>query len=202
MDEIRLVRHAETPWTGRRYCGRSDPPLSAAGKRAAGRIAAEIAGEFRSGVAAQFRSGVQIVCSPLLRARQTADAISSAMPGARLEIDERWAETDFGIAEGLTYEELAHVSPAIAARLVQGDTAIDWPGGETAAALAARVEAAWRDLGKHERPVLVVSHGGPLRIAIALATNRPVSSVTAPGPGSVWRLPRVSRSVATPLPER
>lgn len=193
MDEILLIRHAETRWTGRRYCGRSDPPLSPAGKRTAGRIAAEIAGE---------RAAVQIVCSPLLRARQTADAISSAMPGTSIEVDERWAETDFGIAEGLTYEELAHMSPALAARLVEGDSAIDWPGGETAAALAARVEAAWRDLGKHGRPFLVVSHGGPLRIAIALATNRPVGSVTAPGPGSVWRLPRVSRSVATPLPER
>lgn len=193
MDEILLIRHAETRWTGRRYCGRSDPPLSPAGKRTAGRIAAEIAGE---------RAAVQIVCSPLLRARQTADAISSAMPGTSIEVDERWAETDFGIAEGLTYEELAHMSPALAARLVEGDSAIDWPGGETAAALAARVEAAWRDLGKHGRPVLVVSHGGPLRIAIALATNRPVGSVTAPGPGSVWRLPRVSRSVATPPPER
>ena len=29
---IILVRHASTAWTGRRYCGRSDPPLSAAGR--------------------------------------------------------------------------------------------------------------------------------------------------------------------------
>ena len=194
MDEILLIRHAETSWSGRRYCGRSDPPLSAAGKRAAARIAAE--------VGASLPSGVRIVSSPLLRARQTADAIRSAMPGAGLEIDERWAETDFGIAEGLTYEELAHVSPEIAARLVRGDVAIDWPGGETSAALAARVEAAWRDLVDHRWSALVVSHGGPLRLAIAIATNRAVGAVTVPGPGSVWRLPTVSRLVTAPLHER
>ena len=124
------------------------------------------------------------------------------MPGARLEIDERWAETNFGIAEGLTYEELAGIAPEIAARLVRGDLAIDWPGGETAAALATRVEVAWRDLVDHRRPVLVVSHGGPLRVAIALATNRAVGAVTVPGPGSVWRLPMVSRLVTAPLHER
>ena len=30
--EIVLVRHASTDWSGRRYCGRSDPPLNEAGQ--------------------------------------------------------------------------------------------------------------------------------------------------------------------------
>lgn len=180
MDEVLLVRHAATPWSGRRYCGRSDPPLSDAGEAAAGRIAA--------GLGPLLPSGVRIVSSPLLRARQTAEAIASAVPGATLEIDERWSETDFGIAEGLTYEELTAAAPAIVARLARGDVAIDWPGGETAAALAARVEEAWRDLSDHRGRAIVVSHGGPLRMAIALATNRAVGDVAMPEPGAVLHL--------------
>jgi broad specificity phosphatase PhoE len=108
------------------------------------------------------------------------------MHDATIEADERWAETDFGLAEGLTFDELARVAPDIAARLAQGAVAIDWPGGESAASLAARVEAAWTDLNERVTPTLVVSHAGPLRIAIALATGRPVADVTAPEPGSVW----------------
>ena len=34
-----LVRHASTAWSGIRYCGRSDPPLDAAGESAAALLA-------------------------------------------------------------------------------------------------------------------------------------------------------------------
>ncbi len=187
MDELLFVRHAATLWSGRRYCGRSDPALSDAGNVAAARLAARLS--------SSLPSNIRIVSSPLLRARQTAGAIALAVSGATLEIDDRWAETDFGIAEGLTYDELENIAPEIAARLACGDVVIDWPGGESAAALAARVDAAWRDLTEHRRPALVVSHGGPLRIAIALATNRAPSDVTLPEPGAVWRSPMHSSSV-------
>ena len=179
MPEVLLVRHAATDWTGLRYCGRSDPPLSELGEAAAARLATELG---RS-----LPYDIRIVSSPLLRARQTATAIASAVPASAIEVDQRWAETDFGSAEGLTYDELIRIAPDIARRLAGGDDAVDWPGGETAAALAARVGAAWRDVTGHGRPTLVVSHGGPLRLAIALATGRHVGEVTAPEPGTVWR---------------
>ena len=95
---------------------------------------------------ASLRPGLRIVSSPRLRARQTAEVIASAVHDATIEADERWAETNFGIAEGLTFDELARVAPGIAARLAQGEVDIDWPGGESAASLAARVESAWVDL--------------------------------------------------------
>ena len=37
-----LVRHAATTWSGRRYCGRSDPSLSTAGRAAARALAATL----------------------------------------------------------------------------------------------------------------------------------------------------------------
>jgi broad specificity phosphatase PhoE len=176
-----LVRHAATAWSGHRYCGRSDPPLDRAGRAAAVRLATDLR--------PFLEPGIRIVSSPRRRAVQTARTIAAAFGGAPIELDERWAETDFGLAEGLTFEQLALVDPAIAARVVAGDVDIDWPAGERAAALTARVEAAWRDLarGLGDAGVLVVSHGGPIRVAIALATGRGPADVAIPEPGGVWR---------------
>jgi broad specificity phosphatase PhoE len=179
MDELVLVRHAETEWSGRRYCGRTDLPLTTRGEAMARRLGREIAGS--------LPRAVRIVSSPLLRARQTAVAIAAAAASDEVVVDDRWAETDFGAAEGLTYEELERALPQVATRLVLGEAMIDWPEGETASALRTRVEAAWRDLTGRPGSVVVVSHGGPLRIAIALALEVFPADVTVPAPGTVWR---------------
>lgn len=122
------------------------------------------------------------------RARQTAEAIARHARRGHVAVDPRWAEVDFGLAEGLTFEELQVREPAIAAALAAGETEIDWPGGETSAAFAARIEAAWHELATWPDTTLVVTHGGPLRLAIALATGRSPASVAVPEPGGVVRL--------------
>ena len=127
-----LVRHASTAWTGHRYCGRSDPPLDAAGRAAAERLAHDLA--------ADLAPGTRIVSSPLVRALATAEAIARAAGIGPVLVDGRWRETDVGTAEGRTFEELAVLEPELAARLAAGDPAIDWPGGETASALRDRVQ--------------------------------------------------------------
>jgi len=88
----------------------------------------------------------RIVSSPTRRARQTARAIARAVPGLRVEVDERWSEADIGIAEGLTFDELASVEPDLAERLGRGEADIDWLGGESASSLTERVRSALRDL--------------------------------------------------------
>ena len=180
MGELILVRHAATAWSGRRYCGRTDLPLTVDGQSAARTLGREL----RS---AALPGPVRIVSSPLLRARQTADAIAKAMGADGFAVDARWVETDFGAAEGLTFAELEASRPQIAARLAAGALDIDWPGGETAAALRTRVEDAWLALTEEPGSWVVVAHGGPLRIAIALATGVAPASVAAPAPGTVWR---------------
>lgn len=186
MPELILVRHAPTSWSGRRFCGRGDPPLNPAGHAVARRLAADLA--------AALPPGGRIVSSPARRARQTADAIARAIPGARVELDDRWSEVDFGIAEGLTFDELARVAPDLADRLCHGEDAIDWPGGEAASQFAERVAAAWRNLVQQPTPTILVSHAGPLRMAIAFATNQPVEGVALPEPGAVVRLADLPRT--------
>lgn len=120
---------------------------------------------------------------------ETAEAIATAAGIATVEVDARWAEVDFGVAEGLTFDELATLDPELASRLAGGETEIDWPDGESAAALAHRVGAAWRDFVAPGGRAVVVSHAGPLRIALALSTSRRASEVEVLAPGSAVRLP-------------
>jgi broad specificity phosphatase PhoE len=175
-----LVRHAPTAWSGHRYCGRSDPPLDVAGEAAATAVAGELA--------PTLAPGTRIVTSPLRRASATAWAIASAAGIDDVTVDDRWREADFGAAEGLTFEELERLAPDLARRLAAGEAEIDWPEGERAAELTTRVNAAWRELAEVGGEVVVVSHAGPLRIAIGLATGQPTAAVELPRPGAVIRL--------------
>jgi broad specificity phosphatase PhoE len=178
---IILVRHASTAWTGRRYCGRSDPPLDVPGEAAAARLAAEIA--------EMFEARTRIVSSPSRRTVATALAIAGAVGSRAVALDDRWRETDFGLADGLTFEDLEREAPDLARRVAEGETWIDWPDGERAGDLAARVEIAWREVAESAWDTVVVSHAGPLRIAIGLATGQRPESVEIPRPAAVIHLP-------------
>jgi broad specificity phosphatase PhoE len=179
MAELVMVRHAATAWSGVRYCGRTDLPLTAAGATTADALGLALA--------SSLPASTQIVSSPLLRARQTAQAIAAAFGVDGFTVDERWSETDFGSVEGLTFGELEAAHPRIAALVAGGDAGIDWPDGETAAALHDRVTSAWRDLAAATGSRVVVSHGGPIRIAIALSTGVKPAQVVVPAPGTAWR---------------
>ena len=101
MVEVILVRHAATAWSGVRYCGVSDPPLSPTGLGEARWLAATLAGD--------LPPNTRIVSSPSRRAVATASAIVDAgrLPG--VELDPRWREADVGVAEGRTEpEQLPH----------------------------------------------------------------------------------------------
>ena len=192
MTEVVLVRHGATAWSGRRYCGRSDPPMHAAGVAAVALMAATLA--------PSLPPGLRIISSPSRRARGTARAIAGAarIGDAEVEVDERWLEADIGMAEGRTFDELAAFAPDLAAALARGETAIDWPGGETAAALAIRVEAAWDEIISRAVPTVIVSHAGPLRLAMGLALGRPVADVEFLEPAAIARVQVVREPAARP----
>ncbi len=180
MKDVVFVRHASTSWTGCRYCGRSDPPLDAPGLAAARVLAAELA--------PTLPRGVLLLTSPARRARATAEMIASAADVTAVEVDDRWREADFGIAEGRTFDELAEIEPQLAEDVARGVTDIDWPGGETAANLGARIEEAWTALIARGRPAVVVSHAGAIRHAVALARCLPTDAVAVLAPATSVRV--------------
>ena len=143
---ILLVRHGRTRFNDeRRYQGRLDVPLSAAG-------AAEL-------TAAEFAP--ETVCvSPLRRAQQTADIV---FPRARKKIAvPEFAEMDFGAFEGRTADEMAD-DPAYRAWVASGAT-LPCPGGESFASFSARVCAAFETLMRdwQGETLAIVAHGGTL----------------------------------------
>jgi len=188
MTTIVLVRHAATAWSGSRYLGRTDLPLTPAGVEAARATAERLA--------ATVPVGVRIVTSPSQRTHETALIVATALvsgAGASrtpvaVETDPGWAEADVGAADGLTFEDLAERFPTLARRLAAGDTAIDWPAGETAADFHARVSVAWTAVVMADRPTIVVTHAGPIRVAMALASGRAVSEIALLEPAGAVHL--------------
>ena len=150
-----LVRHARPSpdYTGR-LVGASDLPLDSAGRVQAAALAARI------GPLAPACS----FCSPLLRCRQTAEAIGLATP---LEIDRDLREIDFGRWENRRFEQVAAEEPELVRRWAAFAPDFAFPGGEGLAAFVARVGAAADRLTSIEADtVLAVTHGGVIRTMI------------------------------------
>jgi broad specificity phosphatase PhoE len=123
---------------------------------------------------------VAVVASPLLRARQTAAALASAL-GLEPQFDPGWAEVALGDWDGLDYAAMASGWPD-RFRDWQGSTAVAPPNGESLDDVAHRVGAA-RDrlVAAHQgRTVVVVSHTAPIRTVLAQAL--------AAGSAALWRL--------------
>ncbi len=113
--------------------------------------------------------------SPARRCRDVAEALGDPV------IDPRLQELDFGDWEELPWDE---VPRAALDEWAADPLGFAPPGGESGAALVARVSAFAADLpdGDH----VVITHGGPLRVLGAVLRGRPVDLLTpAPACGSV-----------------
>jgi alpha-ribazole phosphatase len=168
MTRIDLLRHGETETPGR-LLGRTDPALSDKGWA---QFARQTDG----------RQWGAIITSPRLRARAAAERLAGGS-GTTLRVDDDWAEVDFGDWDGRTLEELradAETAAALAALYTSPD-APGAPGGESWHALEARVSRAIDRLlaGTADDGVLVVTHAGPMRAALALACGMPFASLWA-----------------------
>ena len=94
---IAFARHGQTaPNRDGLVLGRADPELTEEGHRQAALLAAALGGE----------PVTAILTSPLLRARQTAEAVGEAC-GVPVVVDERLVEIDWGAWEGRPTGSLA-----------------------------------------------------------------------------------------------
>ena len=190
---IWLVRHAPTDWTGLRWCGRSDPSLNAAGREAAERLAAEIASDQAD--LGRSSAAAVVLTSPLRRARETAAAIARTIGHASVQVEPDLTEIDFGIADGLTWDELIAAYPDLAAAVLAGASP-DWPGGETKTQVASRARSSTERIlqAAEAHAVVVVSHAGLLceitdlllRAAIATWSFEPASALRLDLVGGLW----------------
>jgi probable phosphoglycerate mutase len=171
-----IVRHTDTEWSvSLRHTGRTDLPLSAAGREAAGRLRERLA-------AVEFAA---VLCSPMRRARETASLAglhcTSEVAGL--------LEWDYGGYEGLTTVEIRRGRPGW--DMWRDGT----PGGEDAADVGARVDAVLaglEDAGLDPRTdeIGLVAHGHVLRVLTARWLGLPPAdgSLFALEPGGIGRL--------------
>ena len=106
-------------------------------------------------------------CSPLLRARETADVVAERIGLAPRE-DSRLMETDAGDWTDRTFADVKAQAPELFAAFVAGDSAFAFPGGESFAQQEVRVAAALDDVERGELPALVVCHGMVIRAALSV----------------------------------
>jgi ribonuclease H / adenosylcobalamin/alpha-ribazole phosphatase len=164
-----LVRHGETELTAqRRYSGRDDVPLTAAGRAQARVVADRVAG---------FGPIDLVVTSPLQRCRHTATAIATATGEPPVEVDDDLVESDFGLWEGLTFAEVRQRWPDETERWL-ANPSVPPPAGESLEAVTGRVRRCVARLlrGSGARTIVLVSHVTPIKLILrdALSAGDPL----------------------------
>ena len=145
-----LIRHGATEWSvSGQHTGRTDVPLTDAGREAAKRLGTRLAGE-------HFEL---VLSSPLSRAAETCQL---AVPGAdRVELTGDLMEWDYGDYEGLRTDEILRQRPGW---LLWTDGV---PSGETAEQVAARVDRVVARARSIDGDVVLCAHGHVLRVLAA-----------------------------------
>jgi len=149
MPELWLIRHGETEWSlSGAHTGRTDIPLTAAGRAQAAAIGRYLAG----------RPFALVLYSPLARARDTCELAGF---GSRAAADPNLREWDYGECEGRTTREIRERIPGWSL-WVDGP-----PGGETVEQVAARAEAVIARASAAPGDAALFAHGHVLRILTA-----------------------------------
>jgi len=160
--KVVLVRHGRTAVNAQgRLSGRHNPDLDDLGRHQA-----LLAGQ---AVADAAEGPVTVVSSPLRRCLQTAGEVVEACgdDDTAVFVDDRFVEMDYGEWDGMPLGDV----PAEAWRQWRVDPAFCPPGGETLAAVTARVAEGlevWAPRA-HGGTLVVVSHVSPIKAAVIWA---------------------------------
>jgi len=148
-----LVRHPETEANiAGRFVGQGETAYTMEGRRQVRRLARKVS---------RFAPD-HIWSSPLERAAAVARRASS-ITHVPVRMDERLLELDFGVAHGLTWNEIVEAGIPFNYRAEDEPVA---PGGESRAALQARVGACLDEMREAGGRHLVVAHAGVMRAAL------------------------------------
>ncbi|MBQ7902579.1 MAG: histidine phosphatase family protein [Oscillospiraceae bacterium] len=147
--KLYVARHGQTQMNAdNQVCGRTDIPLTALGLQQAQQLADNARGKEID----------IIIVSPMIRARQTAQAVADRY-NLPVIIDDRLIEQNFGIYEGVDRKD-----PRFLAGKRQ--LAARHPGGESMFQVAQRVYNLLDEVKEKypDKNVLLVCHGGMCRI--------------------------------------
>ncbi|MBF0136423.1 MAG: histidine phosphatase family protein [Magnetococcus sp. DMHC-1] len=163
---IDLLRHGE-PSGGERYRGTLDDPLSDTGWR-----------QMRQAIIGH-PPWTHIVSSPLRRCTEFAREVADDL-GLAVQVDERFREMSFGRWEGRTAADIMATEAEHLANFWRDPLNHPPPDGEHLTHFRDRVEQAWNDLTriKGHRHVLVVVHGGVIRVIMGVVLVMPLEHLS------------------------
>jgi broad specificity phosphatase PhoE len=175
LPTIYYIRHGETQWNAEgRLQGAQDIPLNDLGRKQAAHAGVILADLFaRDGCR---ESSLVFVASPLGRARSTMELVRGTLklrPGD-YAVDDRLREIGYGDWEGSTLAQMQASDPEVFARRQADKWTVPPPGGESYAAVQARVSDWYNDL---TADTVAVAHGGTARaLMVALGIETPASA--------------------------
>jgi broad specificity phosphatase PhoE len=158
--QLLLVRHGQTQFNAEhRYLGALDPELNANGVEQAKALRAILPTRLDA-----------VVCSPLCRARQTADILCQDR-GLTPSINTAFRERHVGVFEGLTQAEAQSQFPELWAQNITRQWHAAPTGGETIAEVVERVSAGLQGLSEHYagKTVALVAHGFVAKVIRAVS---------------------------------
>lgn len=157
MTPVAFLRHGPTEWSAiHRIQGRTDMPLSAAGRAAVKtwRLPDELV-------------DFEVIASPLARAAETA----RLLVGGEAALQPRLAEMDWGDWEG---RQLAELRQELGEEMARNEArGLDFrpAGGESPREVQDRLRPWLAEVARAGRPALAVTHKGVIRAVLAAATG-------------------------------
>ncbi|WP_310621026.1 histidine phosphatase family protein [Flexibacterium corallicola] len=159
---IFFIRHGETDWNAEgRLQGQQDIPLNNRGREQARRNGRVLRAYLKNvGISTE---SLNFVSSPMARTRESMELLREELGLAREDYvqDERLKEITFGVMEGKTLPEVDELMPQYGAARREDKWGFVHPEGESYELLSLRIQS-W--LVTQSRPLVVVSHGGVLRV--------------------------------------
>lgn len=153
---IYLVRHGQTDWNiEKKTQGYTDIPLNENGRKQAQILAKSISNLKID----------RIISSDLLRAKETAEIINERF-GKNISLDERIREINYGVLEGVPRDTLTQDTWDIF------NTKPEELKAESKIHIYDRIKSFFDDLQDSKENILIVTHGGALRMIMYYAENR------------------------------
>lgn len=168
---IDLLRHGECQG-GEIYRGSTDVPLTDRGWQ-------QMDSSLHSDVAHAETPWDRIVSSPLQRCRLFAESKSQQF-NIPVQVHDDFREMDFGDWEGREITEVHRVDGEAVTNFYRDPATVAPPNGESMQMVQGRLLAAWQQVldahrGEH---LLLVQHGGTIRILLAELLQMPLAAVT------------------------
>jgi len=157
LTKVILIRHGQTDWNcQKRYCSFTDVDLNQKGRAQVRQLSKQLSNEKVD----------KVYSSDMKRALQSARIIFKDTP---LEEVAALREINFGMFEGLRYQEIMERYGGIYRKWLDNPFGVAIPRGESLSSFVKRVRKALRRIlsrNNNNRTVVIVAHGGPIRVVL------------------------------------